>query len=708
MSINLFSRRSRLQGAALPLVTAVSTLSSALVLAQAAASAESQQATQRMEEMVITASRASQRLGNIAASVEVISASDMQELTGPYLTDVLKKGSSVDVIEYPGGLSGIGMRGFRPEFSGTNKRVLILLDGHPAGFTSVGTAMRASVGRVEVLKGSASALYGSSAMGGVVNFLSHQSQGPVEGQVALGTGSFSAFTADARAGGSLTEKLDFDLSYSERTQDDDYKMGKQRAVFGTFVQGDGARRPNTTFEHRSTYGRLKYALNEDWSVESHVHGYYSNDVYSPGAESDGITNVGLRDIKGHTLDVNLRGNVGNHSLYASVYASREADASLDVDAGRFQDGTRLTRYDGAQLQDSWQLSDTYTLLFGADYEENANTTKRFNPNGTLRAPFSPDDRREVWGTFAELTGKFLDERLILNAGVRYDDIKASVLATPLRPDLTPGETGVTTTNPRLGIVFLPQKVGPLRIHASAGTGFVTPLASQLAGLTDEVVGVQRRITRGNPNLSPEESTSYDIGVGYESNVLGADLTYFDMDNKNKIESVFVTNTATKRESTYVNASDASATGWELTLQGDPGLLLGGEGGAWLWEATSTYYTERTQNLPAGVSPLRNVARMKFNTSLGYTNGPASVRLSARHVNGMIDQDFSARRIFTNGAGGVFEYPEFTVFDVFASWSFNDQSQLNLQIDNLEDEYYYEKNDYPFAGRSYSLTYRHTF
>lgn len=665
-------------------------------------------ASARTEELVVTASRGQQRLGNIAASVEVVTEADFQEISGTYLTDVLKKGASLDVLEYPGGQSGVGLRGFRPEFSGTNKHVLILLDGHPAGFTSVGTAMRASIGRVEVLKGSASALYGSSAMGGVVNFISHQSRGPVQGQIALGTGSFAALTADARIGGSLTERLNFDLSYAERSQQDDYRMGKERKVYSSFVQGGGARRPNTTFEHRSLYGRAQYQLTDGWSLQGRAHGYYSNDVYTPGAESDGVSNVGMKDLSGHTFDLNLRGELGAHSLYALAYTSREDDIGMDVDAGRYRDGTRLTRFDGFQVQDSWHINDSWLILFGLDHEQNSNTTKRYNPNGSMRAPFSPNDKREIWGSFAELTGSFLDERLIINAGVRYDRITAEVMQTPLRPDLTPGETTVDTTNPRIGVVFRPSMDGAWRLHASAGTGFVTPLASQLAGFTDEMVGSQRRIQRGNPNLSPEESDSYDFGIGYESGVVGADLTWFRMDNRNKIESVFLSNTSTLREVSYVNASSAVAEGFELSVQGDLGRLLGGTSGTWQFESTSTYYLQLEQSLPTGNTPLRNVAKTKFNASISYHRGPATVKLGGRHVSGTIDQDFSTLRLFSKGNSDIFEYPGFTVFDLFASWHFDDKNQLTLQVDNIEDEYYFEKNDYPFAGRSYSVTWRHSF
>ena len=69
--------------------------------------------------------------------------------------------------------------------TGRVQRVLILVDGRPAGATSMGNIAAAGIERVEVLKGSASALYGASAMGGVVNFITRKSEGAVAGGSTL-------------------------------------------------------------------------------------------------------------------------------------------------------------------------------------------------------------------------------------------------------------------------------------------------------------------------------------------------------------------------------------------------------------------------------------------------------------------------------------------------------------------------------------------
>ena len=105
---------------------------------------------------------------------------DIERSVAADITDVLKKNSGVEVVQYSGVLSGIGIRGFRPETSGLNKRSLLLIDGRPSGVTNLSTLMLDGVERIEVLKGPASSIYGASAMGGVVNVITRRSRGPVD------------------------------------------------------------------------------------------------------------------------------------------------------------------------------------------------------------------------------------------------------------------------------------------------------------------------------------------------------------------------------------------------------------------------------------------------------------------------------------------------------------------------------------------------
>jgi len=121
------------------------------------------------ESVVVTARRAETRLAETPQKVEVIDAIDIERSVAADLTDVLKKNSGVDVVQYSGALSGIGIRGFRPQISGINKRSLLLIDGRPSGVTNLATLLLDNVDRIEILKGAASSVYGSSAMGSSIS-----------------------------------------------------------------------------------------------------------------------------------------------------------------------------------------------------------------------------------------------------------------------------------------------------------------------------------------------------------------------------------------------------------------------------------------------------------------------------------------------------------------------------------------------------------
>ena len=110
------------------------------------------QLRQQAEEMVVTATKSEESLREVPAKVEIIDSHDVEMTAGETITEQLKKGSSVSVIEYPGALAGIGIRGFRPEFSGITKHSLILLNGRPAGATNLATILADNVERIEVLK----------------------------------------------------------------------------------------------------------------------------------------------------------------------------------------------------------------------------------------------------------------------------------------------------------------------------------------------------------------------------------------------------------------------------------------------------------------------------------------------------------------------------------------------------------------------------
>ncbi len=228
-------------------------------------------------------------------SVEVIGEKEISLTSGQTITEQLKKSSSIGVIEYPGALAGIGIRGFRPEFSGITKHSLILVDGRPAGTTNLATILKGNIERIEVLKGPASSLYGAEAMGGVVNVITKRTSDSLQGKVGLGYGSFNTNIENAAVGGMVGGGFDLDFSASRYDQRDDIEIG------------GGDERPNTSYETRSADLRMGTDIGDSWRLDISTNLYQGRGVETPGDLYDGVCNSGQKDLDNYGVDITLGG-----------------------------------------------------------------------------------------------------------------------------------------------------------------------------------------------------------------------------------------------------------------------------------------------------------------------------------------------------------------------------------------------------------------
>ena len=270
------------------------------------------------ETVVVTARRAETRLAETPQKVEIVDSVDIERSVAADLTDVLKKNAGVDVVQYSGVLSGIGIRGFRPQTGGINKRSLLLIDGRPSGVTNLATLLLDDVERIEVLKGAASAVYGSSAMGGVVNVITRQSRGKISGTARLGGGSFGMSEFAGRIGGNLSRVVDFDATGSTFDQRDDFRMG------------NGDVRPATSYKTYDGTVRIGADLPRGWRLDGRANGYRGRDIMTPGDLFNGVNSQGSKDIERSTQDVRTQGRLGAHTVSFTAYRAGEVSHTTNV------------------------------------------------------------------------------------------------------------------------------------------------------------------------------------------------------------------------------------------------------------------------------------------------------------------------------------------------------------------------------------------
>ncbi len=643
------------------------------------------------DEMVVTATRSEEKIKEIPAKVEIINEQEIALTSGNTLTEQLKKSNSISVIEYPGVLAGIGIRGFRPEFSGITKHSLILVNGRPSGATNLATLLTDNVKRIEVLKGPASSLYGAEAMGGVINIITKKTTRKFIAKAEAGLGSFETNFQKAALGGPLAEGFDFDFSAGRYDQRGDIKMGD-----------DGATRHNTSYRTQNGDLRLGTDLGETWRVDVKGNLYQGRDIETPGDLAYGDSQSGKKDIDNYGIDIQAEGELGaNNELGITNYITREES---DYYKNHFY-GLPVPTYRSYASEINWygtQFKDTYSwgahkFISGIDYQYIEKKSRSYRTNGKRKAPWSPDEARTNIAGYLESVWKFLDQRMTLTGGGRYDFFKVETLATPYKTDFKPNSADFTYFSPRAGLNY--GFDNGLRLHTTLGQAFVPPNAGQLASYSERRVGNITMVTKGNPDLDPENSTTWDIGSGYDNPELGLsfDFTYFYTDVNDRITRKTVGFTTT-----FINSLGAEIQGIEAAASFNLGKVLH-------WGRDLKFYLNSTniikaeEELPGGsTKDIYNVADYTYNYGVKYDDGMVDGDFHFRSVGKMRDTDW-----VTPGYPET-EYPVFTVADLVLGVNFYKHHKITFTVDNLFDEDYYEKKGFPKPGRAFFVSYTFSY
>lgn len=650
--------------------------------------------------VVVSGRRVESKLSETPQQIQIVTREDIERSVAVDLTDVLKKNSGVDVIQYPGLLSGVGMRGFNPEFSGINKRSLLLIDGRPSGVTNLASLLLDNVDHVEVLKGPASSIYGASAMGGVINVITKRSRGPIAANVRLGAQSFGTSDLAGKVGGSLSSRVDFDASFNAFNQRDDYRVGSGEDKRAGYELGSRAVYPYSSYNSNDGWVRLGADVSRTWRIDGRVNVYRARDVQNPGDVFAEGTRTSRKNFDRSTSDMRVQGQLGRHVLSTTAYTAGEESQTTSVKSTNpaeqpylpFLSFEGILDWKGLQVQDAWSWWRGNSLVAGIDSELVTSQTRRYLGTGERIGPFAADNRKRTVGAYAENTLTIKNGFTVIALGGRVDNIRTETRDTPFKTGFTPSATNFTIFNPSVGLkqVLVPG----LRAHATMGRAFVPPDAGALTGFNTSIVGGRTQIIQGNPNLKPERSLSFDVGVERASQSSRLDVTYFHTRVTDRVVSnIVISNPPPPAPVTlsYVNALGARMRGLEIDIEQRANRWLGAS-------ASLTHYFTRREQLPTGERDINVVANNSLRASVDLDFGPVSGRVSARYIEGRRDLDFN-----TAGTPQI-DYEDFAVVDLSAVYRLTRQHSVTLTVNNLLDRYYYEKLGFPHPGRTLGLKY----
>ena len=455
-----------------------------------------------LNELVVSANKIQVNRNNIPLTITLINREQIEASSESSLLPVLSQRipglfvTQKGVTGYgvsSGSAGTVNIRGV-----GQGNKVLMLFDGQPQwagvfGHALPDTYIASDVERVEVIRGPGSLLYGSNAMGGVVNIITRQHDRPGRHtQVRLMYGSYN------------TQKYLINNGYS---------VGR----FSSFVSLNHDRtdghRPNSSFHITNGFANLGYRINDHFKVKGDVSiaGFKNN---NPGTVD--------RPMLDHTMDI-LRGtaslNLQNHYERSSGALQAFYNwGSHKINDGYAQGGTPRTflfhsddHNMGVLLYQSFRLFEGNSFTAGVDYKNWGGHAWNDSINGRV-GEIVDKSVDEIAGYIVAQQDLF--DKLSLNAGVRFEHSSAY------------GNQWI----PQAGLAFRPFENNTIK--AAFSKGFRSPNLRELYISYPPY-------SLANPDLKPENMVNYEVSIGqsFLENSLAAELTAFFIDGKDLIQVV---------------------------------------------------------------------------------------------------------------------------------------------------------------------------
>ncbi|MFC2140409.1 TonB-dependent receptor plug domain-containing protein [Candidatus Auribacterota bacterium] len=603
---------------------------------------------QRANEVIVTATKTPTALREIASSLTLITQADIKESKPQTVSELLKTVTSLDMVE-SGGLGKTGSAFIR---GANSEHTLVLINGitlnNPiaagrhfdfANLTIDG------IERIEIIRGPQSTLYGSDALGGVINIITKKG---IEGFQALGSIEISSY-----------HTFKENLSLSGGREKGNYFFTLSRIDSDGFSSAsESLGNSESDSYHNSTFiGNINSSLSKNLKLKLFLRFVdFESDIDNGGGAGQDDPNHILDgtsyQIKS-AVDVSILDNRWQQNFSVS-YAKNNRNDNNPTDDDHPLDLARSS-FEGKSLQFDWQHTVTpnqYNIISGGlNYEEERGSSSYYSES--IWGPFSSDfDEKK-----GETTGIYLQDQIkIANSfyptiGIRYDQHN---------------KFGNKTTY-KIAPAYILEKTNT-KFKGSYGTGFKSPSLFQLYS------------SYGDENLDPEKSKGYDIGIEqllFEEK-LSLELVYFYNDFDDLIDYDFAA-------SKYLNVKQAETKGIEFNL--NLALLKNLN-----LKANYTYLKSKDKD---NNHELIRRAKHKGNMALFFAcSEKLNLNFYIKYVGTRKDKDFSTFPVM------IVSRDSYTLVDVIASYQLNDHFQIFGKVTNLSDKNYEQVLGFETAGRAF--------
>ena len=606
-----------------------------------------------LDPMVITATRTDKRDVDVPASTTILSNQDLKNTGAQNLQVALGRVPGLVYKTFAPGGGAMGTMANEIAIRGVSNGTLVMLNGTPMNLRGkyfLDAIPVENVERVEIVKGGAGVLYGSEAMGGVINIITKKE---FTNSVSVGYGNYGQQKYSASVG---TDKVNVGYNLEKWGNVDTISRSDDKGLKHTDMTGS---------EKRNLY--VDYKINDNWNF---LYNYFETnvryDTWFDDAYKDVPKGGALQQNREYVTKQNLVQLLyQDDSLKANLYYNQNklmADGFTNYKtsgefSGKMYDTDEKNRTYGADVQKEWQLNSKGSLVLGGSYQ-----------NEFYDDYSSKNTDRHIYAVYGQYDHKFDDKNeLIVGARETWT---------------TAGYRDQNYDNFSMSGQYIHKLDDDDSLYVNATQSFIMPTFSQMYGASDTAIA--------NPDLKPQKGVSYEAGWKRVTDSHSWKAAVYHIDITDNITATWDKN---KTEYQYTN-EDFKNTGIELSCDID------GKNG-WSYNWGVNYMDPKVKGTKKPYWD-RKYGRLQLNGGITYSKDKWVSSLQGTYL---------AERVETpSGSHSSHEKPYFLT-SLTTTYNADKQNSFTLTMDNLldrEDNLSHSGSEYYSTQFNLMLTYIYKF
>ena len=607
-----------------------------------------------LDPMVITATRTEKRDVDVPASTTILSNQDLKNTGAQNLQVALGRVPGLIYKTFSPGGGAMGTMANEIAIRGVSNGTLVMLNGTPMNLRGkyfLDAIPVENVERVEIVKGGAGVLYGSEAMGGVINIITKKE---FTNSVSVGYGNYGQQKYSASVG---TDKVNVGYNLEKWGNVDTISRSDDKGLKHTDMTGS---------EKRNLY--VDYKINDNWNF---LYNYFETNVRYDTWFDDAYKEVP----KGGALQQN-REYVTKQNLVQLLYQDDTLKANLYYNqnklmangftnyntSGKFQgkiyDTDEKNRTYGADVQKEWQLNSKGSLVLGGSYR-----------NEFYDDYSSKVTDRHIYAVYGQYDHKFDDKNeLIVGARETWT---------------TGGYRDQNYDNFSMSGQYVHKLDDDDSLYANVTQSFIMPTFSQMYGASDTAIA--------NPDLKPQKGVSYEAGWKRVTDSHSWKAAVYHIDITDNISATWDTK---KTEYQYTN-EDFKNTGIELSCD-----IEGKNGWSYNWGVN--YMDPKVKGTKKPYWD-RKYGRVQLNGGITYSKDKWVSSLQGTYL---------AERVGTPSSSHSSHEKPYFLTSLTTTYNADKQNSFTLTMDNLldrEDNLSHSgSSEYYSTPFNFMLTYNYKF